>query len=299
MLKDFSKIQTFLTVVREKSFSKASKKLGISQPAVTQQIKLLEDYIETKIVDRKKNGIRLTKEGEEIYTIAIKLEKCIFNIEKDILKVINKQLTFMMGASFTVGNYILPNYLDKIKDKIKNDIMVKIDLSKNIVELLDDKKIDIAVVEAPSFYNNMLYREWIEDELVLFSNSPLPKFVKKDDLYNFKWICREEGSHTRELISEVFEEMGIDCNSFDLRSTVSSSTAVKQSILKAPQDGKPTVSIISSHIINDEVKNGTLYSARIRGVKFKRHLYIVYLKDRRHDAYIDGMIDFLMNVKKI
>jgi len=299
MLKDFSKIQTFLTVVREKSFSKASKKLGISQPAVTQQIKLLEDYVETKIVDRKKNGIRLTKEGEEIYAVMLKLEKCIFNTEKEILKVINKQLTFMMGASFTVGNYILPNYLDKIKDKIKSDIMVKIDLSKNILELLDDKKIDIAVVEAPEFQNNMLYREWLEDELVLFSNSPLPKYVKKDDLYNFNWICREEGSHTRQLITEIFDEMGVDCKSFELRSTVSSSTAVKRAILKAPKDGKPTVSIISSHVISDEVENGSLYSARIRGVKIKRHLYIVYLKDRRHDAYINGMIDFLMNMKKI
>ena len=54
MLKDFSKVETFLTVVREKSFSKASKKLGISQPAVTQQIKLLEEYLDIQIVDRKK-----------------------------------------------------------------------------------------------------------------------------------------------------------------------------------------------------------------------------------------------------
>ncbi len=298
MLKDFSKIQTFLTVVREKSFSKASKKLGISQPAVTQQIKLLEDYVETKIVDRKKNGIRLTKEGEEIYGVMIKLEKCIFNTEKEILKVINKQLTFMAGASFTIGNYILPNYLNKVKEKIKSDIMVKIDLSKSILELLNDKKIDIAMVEVPYFQNNMLYREWLEDELVLFSNFPLPKYVKKEDLYGFNWICREEESHTRQLVTEVFEDMGVDCKSFNVISIVSSSTAVKQSILKAPKD-KPTVSIISTHIINDDIENGTLYSAKIRGYKFKRYFYIAYLKERKNDAFIDSMIDFLMHIKKI
>ncbi len=299
MLKDFSKIQTFLTVVREKSFSRASKKLGISQPAVTQQIKLFEDYVETKIVDRKKNGIRLTKEGEEIYTIMLKLEKCIFNTEKEILKVINKQLTFVIGASFTIGNYILPNYLNRIKEKIKNDILVKIDLSKYILEQLKDKKIDIAMVEAPGFDDSMLYREWMEDELVLFSNSPIPKYVKKEDLHNFDWVCREEESHTRQLISNVFEEMEIDCKTFNVKSVVSSSTAVKQSILKAPKTKKPTVSIISKFVIEDEVQNGALYSAKIRGYKFKRHLYIAYLKERRHDAYIDGMIDFLMNIKKV
>jgi len=70
MLKDFSKIETFLTVVREKSFSKASKKLGVSQPAVTQQIKLLEEYLDTQIVDRKKNGIKLTTAGEELFKVA-------------------------------------------------------------------------------------------------------------------------------------------------------------------------------------------------------------------------------------
>jgi len=299
VFKDFSKIQTFLTVVREKSFSKASKKLGISQPAVTQQIKLFEDYVETKIVDRKKNGIRLTKEGEEIYSIMLKLEKCIFNTEKEILRIINKQLTFVIGASFTIGNYILPNYLNRIKEKVKNDILVKIDLSKYILDQLRDKKIDIAMVEAPGFDDDMLYREWMEDELVLFSNSPIPRYVKKEDLYNFDWVCREEASHTREIISNIFDEMDIDCKSFNIKSIVSSSTAVKQSIIKAPKEGKATVSIISKFVIEDEVQNGTLYSAKIRGYKFKRHLYIAYLKERRHDAYIDGMIDFLMNIKKV
>ena len=77
MLKDFAKFQTFLMVVKEKSFSNASAKLGISQPAVTQQIKFIEEYLDTKIVERKKNGILLTKEGEDLYRIALKLEKAI------------------------------------------------------------------------------------------------------------------------------------------------------------------------------------------------------------------------------
>ncbi|HIE35165.1 MAG TPA: LysR family transcriptional regulator, partial [Campylobacterales bacterium] len=106
MLKDFSKLETFLTVVKEKSFSKASAKLGISQPAVTQQIKYLEDYLDAKIVERKKNGIRLTKEGEEVYKIAQKMERCIKNAEKELFRIINKEITFIIGASFTIGNYV-------------------------------------------------------------------------------------------------------------------------------------------------------------------------------------------------
>ncbi len=299
MLKDFAKLETFLTVVKEKSFSKASKKLGISQPAVTQQMKLLEEYVDAKIVDRKKNGIKLTKTGEELYKIAIKLDKCILNAEKDMLRLINKDMVFIIGASFMIGNYILPEFLSEIKEEIKNEVMVKVDDSKNITEQLLDKKIDFALLESPTFEEGIIYREWIEDELFLASKSPLPKYVKKEDLYNYNWICREEESHTRKIIGEAFDAMGVDCTTFDLRSVVTSSTAIKQTLLKASVEDTPTVSIISKHIIQDELNNGTLHCARIKGFKLSRTLYIAYIKERKHDAFIDSVINYLMSKKKI
>ena len=77
MLKDFIKLETFLTVARERSFSKASSKLGISQPAVTQQIKFIEKYLGCKVIERKKKGIKLTNEGEEVKKKAARHEKDI------------------------------------------------------------------------------------------------------------------------------------------------------------------------------------------------------------------------------
>ncbi len=299
MLKDFTKIETFLTVVREKSFSRASKKLGISQPAVTQQIKLLEDYIEDKIVDRKKNGIRLTKTGEELHRIALKLDKCINNSEKEMLKLINKDIVFIIGASFMIGNYILPGFLNRIKEEIKNDVMLQIDDSEKITEELVNRKVDFAILEHPIFRDDLIYREWLEDELFLVSKSPLPKYIKPEDLYDFHWICREESSHTRKIVQEAFDTMGIDCKTFDLRSVVTSSTAVKQMILKTPNEDVPTVSIISRHIIKDELESGQLYCARIKGFKLSRTLYITYLKERKHDAVIDAIITFLMNKRRV
>ena len=299
MLRDFSKIETFLTVVKEKSFSKASKKLGISQPAVTQQIKLLEEYMDTKIVDRKKNGIRLTKEGEELYKVTQKLEKCLLNAEKDILKIINKEITFIIGASFTIGNYILPDFLSEIKDAIKNDVMIKVDDSKKMIEQILEKKVDLALVEYPYFTDGVLFREWMEDELVLVSRSPLPKYVKKEELYTYEWICREDESHTRKIITEAFEEIGVDCKSFNLRSVVTTSTAVKQTILKSPLSTTPTVSIISKHIIEDEVATGQLYTAKVKGLKLSRVLYLTYLKERKNDAFIDSVATYIMSKRRI
>jgi molybdate transport repressor ModE-like protein len=140
MLTDFAKIETFLTVVREKSFSKASSKLGISQPAVTQQIKFMEEYLDTKIVERKKNGIRLTKEGTMLYSIALKLEKCVTNAEKELLKIMNKDVTFVFGASFIIGNYILPKFLNDLKENIHNDVSINVTVSGQAIEDLLEKK---------------------------------------------------------------------------------------------------------------------------------------------------------------
>ena len=297
MLKDFAKLHTFLTVIKEKSFSKASAKLGISQPAVTQQIKFIEDYLDTKIVERKKNGIRLTKEGEDLFRIATRLEKSIASSEKDLLKIINKNFTFIMGASYAIGNYILPSYIGAIKEKIDNEVHLHVGLSGDIIEQLEEKKIDIALIESPIFHDGIIYREWVEDELVIFSNQPIPKNLRKEDMYKFDWICRDENSHTRKLTAEVFEEIGVECRSFNVIGVVASPTAIKESILYAPKNGRPTVSVVSRHVIANEIEHGTLFEARIKNYKITRKFYIAYSKERKHDAFIDNVVNFLLSIK--
>ncbi|KIM11220.1 MAG: LysR family transcriptional regulator [Sulfuricurvum sp. PC08-66] len=297
MLKDFAKLQTFMVVIKEKSFSKASAKLGISQPAVTQQIKFIEDYLETKIVERKKNGIKLTKEGEDLFRIAQRLEKAIISAEKELLQIIKKEFTFVMGASFAIGNYVLPNYLGKIKEKIDNEVHIKVDLSERIIDEVLDKKIDIAMIESPVMKEGLIYREWLEDELVFFSNQPIPKQLRPEDLKSFAWICRNEESHTRRMVAEVFDEVGVDCKQFDVRAVVDNSTAVKEGILRSNTNDKPTVSVMSRHVIEEDVKAGRLFEARIKGYKIVRHFFIVYSKDRKHDAFIDNVVNFLFTIK--
>jgi DNA-binding transcriptional LysR family regulator len=297
MLKDFVKLETFLTVSRERSFSKASAKLGISQPAVTQQIKFIEKYLDAKIIERKKNGIRLTSEGDELYKIASKLEKAIHSAEKEILRIINKKITFHLGASFTIGNYVIPGKcLNTIGHAIHNDITLSIRSSEEIIEALKDRKFDVGLIESYIQDNSMIYREWLEDELVVFSNTPIPKVLKTEDLYEFKWICREEGSHTKRIVTDVFDEIGVCCSNFDVLSEVNNSTAVLQTIKRSKKDeDAPVVSIISKHAITDEVQRGELYEARIRGYQMTRHFYIVYSKENKHNAYIDNVVDFIMS----
>jgi LysR family transcriptional regulator, transcriptional activator of the cysJI operon len=300
MLKDFAKLQTFLMVIKEKSFSKASAKLGISQPAVTQQIKFIEDYLDTKIVERKKNGILLTKEGEDLYRIAQRLEKAISNSEKELLKIINKEFTFIMGASFSIGNYVLPNYIAEVKKRIGNEVYMQLGSSTEVIDMLEDKKIDLALIESPVFRESIIYREWVEDELVVFSNQQIPKHLKVDDLMGFDWICRDENSHTRKLTSEVFEEMGVQCGSFNVIGVLGSPTSIKETILHADNNSeRPLVSVMSKHVIQNEIAQGKLFEARLKNYKIERKFYIAYSKERKHDAFVDNVVNYLLSLNKI
>ncbi|MBA1420823.1 MAG: LysR family transcriptional regulator [Epsilonproteobacteria bacterium] len=296
MLKDFVKLETFLTVARERSFSKASAKLGISQPAVTQQIKFIEKYLACKVIERKKNGIKLTNEGEELYKVATRLEKEIHSSEKDILKIINKEITFKLGASYTIGTYIIPGQcLNTIGEAINNDINLDIDLSDKIVEKLKDRKLDVGLIESPVIDNDLIYREWLEDELIVVSNVPISKALKTEELYDFSWICRNEGSHTRRVVSEVFEELGVSCKSFNVLSEVSNTTTVLQTLKKSDRNPeKPVVSILSKYAVMDEIANGELFESRLRGYTMTRKFFIVYSKENKHNAYVDKVVNYVL-----
>ncbi len=119
--------------------------------------------------------------------------------------------------------------------------------------------------------------------------------MKTEELYEYQWICREEGSHTRKVVSEVFEELGVSCKSFNVLSEVSNTTAVLQTIKRAKKDpAHPVVSIISKHAIADEVAKGELFEARLRGYTMSRKFYIVYSKENKHNAYVDNVVDYIL-----
>lgn len=298
MLSDFTKLNTFLTVVREKSFSKASAKLGISQPAVTQQMKYIEDYLDTRVLDRKKNGIRLTKEGEKLFLIAQKLHKSITVAEQQLLDIINKDITFIFAASKVIGDYILPTVLNEIKQTINNEVNINVGLSKECIVDLLDKKVDMALIESPFFEDGIIYRDWMEDEIVIFSNQPLPKRVKNEDLQSYKWVCRDPESHTRKLFKEYLDLAGFqDCDTFNIVTQSSSLTAILQTVLHSSKTDTPTVSIASYKALKEYEDDRKLYVARLPKLTMKRTLYIAYLKERKHDAFIDTVLSYLMTIK--
>jgi DNA-binding transcriptional LysR family regulator len=286
-IKYLDKIYTFLIIHRESSFSRASKVLGISQPAVTQQIRILEDYLGVNLFERKKTGVILTKEGERFLEYAKELEEFLKKFEMKLKKFKNVDTPFLIGASPTIGNYNLPGCIKYFKSLINKDIDLIIKSNNELLEDVEAKKLDLVFVTKTKKNSSIFYQEWLEDELVVFSNKPLPKYIELDELKNYKMICRESNSSTREFIKKVFAEKNFDCDNLNIVSVVHNSTALKYTVLNSNEQ---VVSIISKSVIKDEVKNKKLFISKIKEVKLKRTVYIAY-KEKTKD--IESILNFV------
>jgi len=286
VIKYLDKIYTFLVINRESSFSKASKVLGISQPAVTQQIRILEDYLGVSLFERKKNGVILTKEGQTFLIYAKEFEKFLNNFERKLEDFRNADSPFLIGASPTVGNYNLPECIKYFKSLIDREINLVIKSNDALLEDVEKKAIDMAFVTKKK-RNSLNYVEWIEDELVVFSNKPLPPSMDLEDLKNYNMICREPDSSTRDFIKREFESHEFACDTLNVISVVHNSTALKFTVMNSNEQ---VVSIISKMVIKDELRDKKLFMSKIKGLDLKRKTYIAY-KDKTKE--IEAILNFV------
>jgi len=294
MFKYIDKIYTFLVVYETKSFSKASKILQISQPAVTQKIKQLEEFIGAKLIERKKNGIILTSKGKYFLEIALNLKECVDKVSNRIKYFKEKSIPFIIGASSTVGNYILPNYIPYLTTLINKDINLIVKNNSQLIELLENNEIDLAFTTLKMNNQNIEYIEWKKDNIVFFSNKPLPSTIEFEDLLKYEFICREDGSVLKNEISKILKKHDKDCSNFNITSYVDNATALKFTILNAH---KQYVSIISYNAIKNEVESGQLFITKIKNINLYRNIYIATQKDKKIDI-INNIIQYLTLTKE-
>ena len=286
LTKYLDKIYTFLVINKELSFSKASKVLGISQPAVTQQIRILEKYLGVTLFERKKNGVMLTKNGQNFLKIAKEFENFLDGFEKKIEKFKNLDMPFIIGASPTLGNYNLPECIKYYKNLINKEMNLVIKSNDELLEDIKNSVIDLGFV-TKKVDNGLNYVEWMDDELVVFSNKPLPRSIELEDLQNYKIICRESNSSTREFIKKVFESKNMKCDDLNIVSVVHNSTALKYTVKNSSEQ---VVSIISKMVIKDELKEEKLFWAKIKGVDLKRKAYMVFKNKTKE---IEAIVNFI------
>ncbi|MEO5355668.1 MAG: LysR family transcriptional regulator, partial [Nitrospirae bacterium YQR-1] len=144
------KLRVFCTVAELKSFSKASEIIHLTQPAVSAQIQVIEEYYGTKLFDRTTNSIALTPAGEILYRYAKDILSLYGDAEKKICKITGlTKGSIRVGASLTIGNYLIPQIIaDFMKINPRARVNLKIGNTKKIVDMINTSSVDIGFVES-------------------------------------------------------------------------------------------------------------------------------------------------------
>ncbi|MBU0567285.1 LysR family transcriptional regulator [bacterium] len=293
MLENF-RLQVFHTLAKEKSFSKTAKLLCLTQPAVSHQIQVLEEYLEARLFERKKGKVSLTGSGE----ILLKYSEQILNLyeraEKEIadLTEVSKG-RLRIGASTTIGQYLVPRIIGEFKERFGGIeiFLINANTQEIAAKLLADS-IDLGLVEGPVENKDISVERFIEDELVLIA-SPKHSWaakekIEKAELLQESFIMREEGSGTRKVIKERLKAAGISSSKLKIKMELGNSESIKAAV-----EANLGVAIISKWTLLKEKKLNTLRSYSLDGVNLMRHFSIIINKKRFKTKPMEEFLRFL------
>lgn len=275
------RLKVFFTVASRLSFTKAATELFITQPAISKHIQELEEQYKIKLFDRNGSKISLTKAGE----LLLKHTKNIFEIYReidfDLSALINQQQGMLrLGASTTISQYIIPPLLARFHEKLQD---IKVNLlngnTEQIESALLNKEIEIGIVEGQSKNKAIKYTKFLKDELVLVCNSKNPLVKKeeitKEDLKNMRFLMREQGSGTLEVIEYALRPFKIKLSQLTIEMQLGSTESIKSYLMNSD-----CVAFISIHAINKELKNKELTIIDVDNLMIERYFYIITLQGK-------------------
>jgi len=207
---------------------------------------------------------------------------------------------FKLGTSGTIGTLILPGEpLIRISKRLNRTVQLTIDTCDRIVEGVKRGRFDLGLIESPIFDEELIYKEWMEDELVICSKMPLENPMDEIQLSRCKLLCRHVDSPTRLFIDDFFQQVGLTYNTFYSLSEIDNASAAIQG-LKWSKDDKehPTVAIVSQLSVEHEVGKSLLYQARIKNKPMIRKFYVLYdKKETMIQSCIDDIVLYLKDWK--
>lgn len=281
----YDALKTFVTLVEVKNFTKAAQLLHISQPSVSVHIKNLETEFNTELLIRSPKLIKITPSGEILYERAKQILSMYEQTQKDILDYqedIKGKL--VIGASFTIGEYILPSILLALHSKFPNlELEVFIGNTEEIVQSVRLLNADIGLIEGQTNEKELQVEAFMEDELFIIGSSE-NELASKDsvsiaDLQNQTWFMREEGSGTREYLKHVLRSNGLKVKSI---LTISSNQGIKETIIHSRQEG---LSLLSIHAIKRDIQHHHLSIIPLDQRPFKRMFSCIcspVMENKRH-----------------
>ncbi len=294
-------LESLVTLVEQRSFSDAARKMMLSQPSLSKHIKNLEIFVNCRLINRTKSGISLTKEGTILLGYARKILK-LRDEARD--KILSLEKTsgghIFIGCSTIPSTYIFPALLTGLQ-KGHPDIRVHISSgdSEDVLEMVLDSRVEIGFIGKLTQDTRLHCEPVWDDELILV----VPKGhrlegaggIQMEEIVNEPFILREKGSGTRQILEDHLRSQGCPpLSRFTIACELGSSEAVKEAVISGLG-----ISILSIHAVKRELKQGLIVRVPIMGTSILRRISIIMRKQftppPQHLTFVQYAKGFSMN----
>lgn len=264
------RVYTFLTLFKELNYRRCATKLNMTQPGVTQHIQFLEKYYGTKLFVYEGRTLSPTEDAITLHKFLTK----VLAKEKALPEIFNHggQVHIRIGATKTIGDFVILSELEKFIENKKNSIDLTIDNTKILLEMLIDLEIDFALIEGSFDKTQYDYHLYKKEKVVGICSKKHPfanKSIPFEDIFKETLFIREEGSGTRGLMEDVLSSKGYSLQNFERTMAVSSFAAIKKFV----SDNKGITFAYEPVTKSDE----SLASFEIENMPVVREFNFVYL----------------------
>ena len=283
--------KVFYRVAQYKSYSDASDKMSLSKSAISTYIKKLEEQLNIRLFYRENNGIRLTKEGEQLFKYVEKSMEMIETGEKMLLQKNNIETGEISVATLShIAEFYLMPRIEKIKKEHKglNIKLITAPTGEELLKLLENHKVDFILdTTILDINNNQIVSEKIKDiENIFISNKPI-KIKQLKDLENYDFILGLEYTSTSKRLVRKLKENGVHINStLEIDITELKISAVKRGL---------GIGYVMKDSVQKELNNKELYNVEVPMELPKSTLRLSYLSGQLGKLDRKFIKDYLLN----
>jgi DNA-binding transcriptional LysR family regulator len=290
---DTRQLAAFCAVVERKSFSQAAERLGVTQPAVSLQIRSLEERLGQQLLDRSGRRVEPTEAGRRLYRGAQRLLAQERQLLEDVAGEAEGPLRgqLAIGASTGPGGTVVPVLLCQFAEA-NPEITVELSIfdTQTIVDLVARRELELGVVGATPRNRSVAYETFFRDEVVLVC-PPGHRFagrtVTLEDLRAEPLLVMQEGAGVRQVIEDELRKAGTRLRDLDVRLELGLQESVKSAV-----EAGHGVTFISRTAVEPELAAGTLAAARVRGLEPSRDISLVRAAGRVSTRVADAFVEF-------
>jgi DNA-binding transcriptional LysR family regulator len=289
---DTRQLQAFCAVVEKKSFSQAAEKLGVTQPAVSLQVRALEQRVGQTLLDRSGRRVEPTEAGKRLYRSAqrmLALEQQLFEeVSEDDAGLHG---TLSIGASTGPGAHLVPLLLCEFQ-RAHPDLHVALSIwdTQTVIDRVAERVLELGVVGALRRHRSLEFEPLVRDEIVLAvppGHRAAGGTLSVEELQEETLIVMQEGAGVRQVVEEELRRAGLRLRGVEPKLEL----GLQESIKSAVGAGYG-VSFISRTAIEGELTAGTLAAARVEGVEPARQIYVVRGRGRAATRAADEFLSF-------